>query len=117
MFEYSFNKFPIIVFTVVFPELPVTPMNLAEESSLLISANLFKKLIVFFTYKNLDGESQNGTAQGLLAVCIQHEIDHLDGKLFVDYISNIKRDRIAKKIKKAQSTGSVPTRKDVPYNI
>ena len=70
-----------------------------------------------FTYKNLDGELQNGTAQGLLAVCIQHEIDHLDGKLFVDYISNIKRDRIAKKIKKAQSTGSVPTRKDVPYNI
>ena len=70
-----------------------------------------------FTYKNLDGEPQNGTAQGLLAVCIQHEIDHLDGKLFVDYISNIKRDRIAKKIKKAQSTGSVPTRKDIPYNI
>ena len=72
---------------------------------------------ISFTYKNLDGESQNGTAQGLLAVCIQHEIDHLDGKLFVDYISNIKRDRIAKKIKKAQSTGSVPTRKDIPYNI
>ena len=72
---------------------------------------------ISFTYKNLDGESQNGTAQGLLAVCIQHEIDHLDGKLFVDYISNIKRDRIAKKIKKAESTGSVPSRKDIPYNI
>ena len=39
-------------------------------------------------------------AQGLLAVCIQHELDHLDGKLFVDYISNTKRDRIRKKLEK-----------------
>jgi peptide deformylase len=39
-------------------------------------------------------------ADGLLAVCIQHEIDHLDGKLFVDYLSNLKRQRIRKKIEK-----------------
>jgi peptide deformylase len=39
---------------------------------------------------------------GLLAVCIQHEIDHLDGKLFVDYLSPIKRQRIRDKLKKAQ---------------
>jgi peptide deformylase len=38
--------------------------------------------------------------EGLLAVCIQHEIDHLDGKLFVDYISPMKRDRIRKKLEK-----------------
>lgn len=38
--------------------------------------------------------------EGLLAVCIQHEIDHLDGKLFVDYISPIKRNRIRKKLEK-----------------
>jgi len=37
---------------------------------------------------------------GLLAVCIQHEIDHLDGKLFVDYLSSLKRDRIRKKLEK-----------------
>ncbi len=37
---------------------------------------------------------------GLLAVCIQHEIDHLDGKLFVDYISSLKRQRIRKKLEK-----------------
>lgn len=37
---------------------------------------------------------------GLLAVCIQHEIDHLDGKLFVDYLSNLKRQRIRKKLEK-----------------
>jgi len=39
-------------------------------------------------------------AEGLLAVCIQHEIDHLDGKLFVDYLSNLKRQRIRKKMEK-----------------
>jgi len=37
---------------------------------------------------------------GLLAVCIQHEIDHLDGKLFVDYLSEAKRSRIRKKLEK-----------------
>ena len=41
-------------------------------------------------------------AQGLLAVCIQHEIDHLDGKLFVDYLSQLKRQRIRKRAKKLQ---------------
>ncbi len=39
-------------------------------------------------------------ADGLLAVCIQHEIDHLDGRLFVDYLSPLKRDRIRKKLEK-----------------
>jgi peptide deformylase len=39
---------------------------------------------------------------GLLAVCIQHEIDHLDGKLFVDYLSQLKRSRIRKKLEKVQ---------------
>jgi len=39
-------------------------------------------------------------ADGLLAVCIQHEMDHLEGKLFVDYLSSLKRDRIQKKLEK-----------------
>jgi peptide deformylase len=39
-------------------------------------------------------------AEGLLAVCIQHECDHLNGKLFVDYLSQLKRDRIKKKLEK-----------------
>ena len=41
-------------------------------------------------------------AEGLLAVCLQHEIDHLDGKLFVDYLSLMKRTRIRKKLEKQQ---------------
>ena len=47
-----------------------------------------------------DGVEQTIAADGLLAVCIQHEIDHLDGKLFVDYLSPLKQKRIRKKMEK-----------------
>lgn len=46
------------------------------------------------------GKAIDMNCDGLLAVCLQHEVDHLDGKLFVDYISNIKRQRIRKKLEK-----------------
>jgi len=49
---------------------------------------------------NRNGEAIEMDAEGLLAVCIQHEIDHLDGKLFVDYLSILKRNRIRKKLEK-----------------
>ena len=47
-----------------------------------------------------DGQPFELIAEGLLAVCIQHECDHLNGKLFVDYLSTLKRDRIKKKLDK-----------------
>jgi peptide deformylase len=47
-----------------------------------------------------NGKQIEFEAEGLLAVCIQHEIDHLDGKLFVDYLSELKRTRIRKKLEK-----------------
>jgi peptide deformylase len=47
-----------------------------------------------------NGEPQSIEAQGMLAVCIQHECDHLEGRLFVDYLSNLKRQRIRKKLQK-----------------
>ncbi|SDK43481.1 peptide deformylase [Microbulbifer yueqingensis] len=49
-----------------------------------------------------EGEAFAMEAEGLLAVCIQHELDHLNGKLFVDYISPLKRNRIRSKLEKAQ---------------
>jgi peptide deformylase len=51
-------------------------------------------------YLDRDGREVEGEFEGLLAVCIQHEIDHLDGKLFVDYLSEAKRTRIRKKLEK-----------------
>ena len=47
-----------------------------------------------------DGQPFELQAEGLLAVCIQHELDHLDGKLFIDYLSPLKRDRALKKLEK-----------------
>ncbi len=51
---------------------------------------------------NREGEPFQMEAEGLLSVCIQHEIDHLDGKLFVDYLSSAKRQLIRKKLLKQQ---------------
>lgn len=50
--------------------------------------------------QDTDGEFFEIKAEGLESVCIQHEMDHLEGKLFVDYISSLKRDRIRKKLEK-----------------
>lgn len=50
---------------------------------------------------DLDGRPFERVAEGLLAVCIQHEMDHLQGKLFVDYLSELKRQRLKKKFAKA----------------
>ena len=51
-------------------------------------------------WQDIDGNLHEDMPEGLLTVCIQHEIDHLDGKLMVDYISSLKRDRIKNKLLK-----------------
>jgi peptide deformylase len=64
------------------------------------------------------GKPMELDAEGLLAVCIQHEIDHLEGRLFVDYLSELKRQRIRKKLEKDRklrmADGSAPRRPTVP---
>ncbi|WP_092045473.1 peptide deformylase [Methylobacterium pseudosasicola] len=52
-------------------------------------------------FRDLDGNEQEIEADGLLATCIQHEIDHLNGVLFIDHISKLKRDRVIKRFTKA----------------
>ena len=51
-------------------------------------------------WQDINGKEHTDTPEGLLTVCIQHEIDHLDGKLMVDYISALKRDRVRNKLLK-----------------
>ena len=51
-------------------------------------------------YTDLDGQEVTKDADGKLAVCIQHELDHLDGVLYIDYLSRLKRDRVIKKFDK-----------------
>ena len=58
-------------------------------------------------YLDRQGEAQELHAAGLLSTCLQHEIDHLDGVLFIDHISRLKRDRVLKKFTKAQKLGKL----------
>jgi peptide deformylase len=62
-------------------------------------------------YLDLEGRSREIEAKGLLATCLQHEIDHLNGVLFIDHISKLKRDRVIKKFAKAAKQGKVPAGK------
>ena len=56
-------------------------------------------------FQNLEGKHKSVIAEGILSVCVQHEIDHLEGKLMVDYLSPLKRDRIKNKlVKKKDAT-------------
>jgi peptide deformylase len=50
---------------------------------------------------NYQGETIEEDAEGMFAVCIQHEMDHLDGVLFIDHLSRLKRERAVSKVKKA----------------
>ena len=61
--------------------------------------------IVRFRALDKDGKPLEMEVDGLFAQCIQHEIDHLDGKLFVDYLSRLKRERIRKKLEKERKAG------------
>ncbi len=56
-------------------------------------------------YTDIKGKAQEMDADGLMATCIQHEIDHLDGKLFIDYLSKLKRDRVMTKFRKLAKRG------------
>jgi len=64
---------------------------------------------IHFRAVDRNGNSFESEAEGLLAVCVQHEIDHLDGKLFVDYLSELKRKRLRKKLEKQGRQEPEPT--------
>ena len=58
-------------------------------------------------YLDLDGKAHEIEANGMLATCLQHEIDHINGTLFIDHLSKLKRDRITKKFAKAAKAKKV----------
>lgn len=77
--------------------------TISDEGCLSVPGNYAKvERAESITVKALDqnGESFELDAEGLLAICIQHELDHLKGKLFIDYLSPLKRQRIRKKLEK-----------------
>ena len=71
-------------------------------------AEVIRPARVRVAYRDRDDELRKLEADGLLATCVQHEIDHLDGILFVDHVSALKRNMILRKLLKAKKTGKLP---------
>jgi peptide deformylase len=65
-------------------------------------------------YQDVTGKAHEVELEGLAAVCLQHEMDHLDGKLFVDYLSDLKRERIRKKLDKDRKERAAKQREPEP---
>jgi len=96
------------------PELLTTEGKAPAEEGCLSLPGIYDKLSratrIRVRALNLEGTPFEMEAEGLLAVCIQHEIDHLEGKLFVDYLSELKRQLIRRRLlkeRKQKPTGSV----------
>jgi peptide deformylase len=84
----------------------------AEEGCLSIPEyyeEVERPAVIRVKYLDLEGRAQEIEAGGLLATCLQHEIDHTNGVLFIDHISKLKRDRVLKKFKKAAKRGEPVT--------
>lgn len=101
--DVSENKDELL--TLINPEIVQTSSEteLGEEGCLSLpgiyeKVSRYSKVTVRFL--NLDGVQQEIEATGLLAICIQHELDHLDGKVFVDHLSRLKRDRACARLRK-----------------
>ncbi len=89
------------------PEFTVIDESLEEYDEGCLSVPGFYETVkrpqhIEVTAQDRHGETFTMECRGLLAVCVQHEIDHLDGKLFVDHLSSLKRTRIRKKLEKQQ---------------
>ncbi|MFT6984767.1 MAG: peptide deformylase [Psychromonas sp.] len=79
--------------------------EISEEGCLSVpdtNADVKRAEFVTLQYLDLDGNTQVIETNGLLAVCIQHELDHLKGKLFIDYLSPFKQKRIKTRLEKLQ---------------
>ncbi len=86
-------------------------MSTMEEASITflgISAPVTRPAAVTVEYLDAQGAKQVVKATGILAVCLQHEIDYLDGKTILDYQPPVKRDTLKRKMEKAKRLGPVP---------
>ena len=88
-------------------------INVHEEGCLSIPdyyAEVERPAQITVNYLDLEGRQQTITADGLMATCLQHEIDHLNGVLFIDHISRLKREMVVKKFRKlAKERGGTRT--------
>jgi peptide deformylase len=95
------------------PRIIINPEIIKREGSILFSegclsvpeysAEVKRAEKLTLQYQDIDGLTQTMTAEGLLAVAIQHEMDHLDGKLFIDRLSPLKKEMVRKKLKQERA--------------
>ncbi len=86
-------------------------MSVHEEGCLSLPeqfADVERPAVVRVRYMDQHGTAREIEADGLLATCVQHEIDHLDGRLFVDHISRLKRDMILRRLAKGKKQAPAP---------
>ena len=101
------------LFKMINPEIINRSDELAvlEEGCLSIpdqTADVERPAVVEVKYTDIAGDEKRLTCEGLLAACVQHEVDHLDGVLFIDHISRLKRDMIVRRfMKEMRQSGSV----------
>ena len=91
------------------PTIDVIESDLADYDEGCLSVPGFYETVsrpkkIKVSAQDKEGSQFEIEADGVLSVCIQHEIDHLDGKLFVDYLSSLKRNRIKDKLQKEQKS-------------
>lgn len=102
-------KSPICMINPKIVEIIGDEMRLHEEGCLSIPevyAEIERPNEVRVTFLDRNGDRQEMICKGLLSTVVQHEIDHLDGRLFVDHLSRLRRDRLIKKYLKAQKAGA-----------
>jgi peptide deformylase len=109
------------------PQIIINPEIVDKEGSLLFSegclsvpeftAEVKRAEKLKLKYQNIDGLTKTLTAEGLLAVAIQHEMDHLDGKLFIDRLSPLKKEMVRKKLKQERSEREAEERMGDPKSI
>ena len=103
--DCSYNKDIKKPLKLINPEVTELSKNISEfEEGCLSLPSQYARVIrpseITLKYKNIEGFTCESEFVGLEATCIQHEIDHLDGRLFVDHISRLKKNIIIKKLKK-----------------
>ncbi len=88
------------------PEITASKGNEAMREGCLSVPDYFdtveRAATIVLRYQDIQKETLSTEISGLLAICVQHEIDHLNGKLFIDYLSPLKQERLSKKMRKQE---------------
>lgn len=102
--DLSGNDEPKNLIAFINPEILEKHGEVIGEEGCLSVPGIYEKVLrserIKLRYLDIDGKTQEIYCTGLMSVCIQHEIDHLNGKVFVEYLSSLKQNFIKKKMKK-----------------